>query len=512
MQACFRSSIRHIIVSMLVLLFMFFSFFSWANAEEISASQQDLLSEEEYNILTPEEVLGTEAYFTEHPSLDGSKEKTTSMPEFEGTVDCFDYYTFGSVQVDVGPTVGATVPGVPLTFIGTIKNENPYPIVDGQVMVKIFKTDTTGDDSLVHQNGYPVVDQFYVLDNISLPAHGEKPITFTWNVPAFAETGDYELATYFMTAKRFNLLGLPFTDDVTGSKATFSIASGESSGVAFDKYSVTLNGTTHNFAEFPLRFTKDEPVTAKVKIKNTTNKTQTVPVIWTLSNWAGERVDNQLNQTAETVTLKPMETKILTYTATKADGAVSFLNVKAQYQDTSSILNIRFVRDGRGDIRLNFPSITAYPLTVGQENSVFSCLHSTNEPLVEGGELTLTLTDMKGNIIHSYTYQGGITGEMMGVKNTFIPAKTISDFTLTATLKRDGTLVEEFSAKYSCTDIDSASCVKEDLEMAKNEGASTPLWLAWLVVLCVFSIFTFVGFKIHQGRKKLPAVSIVNPK
>jgi hypothetical protein len=500
---------------MLVLLSMFLSFFSWAQAEEssqVSASQQNIHSEEEYKIVTPEQMLEAEAYFAEHPFSDESIGRTATTPVTEGIVNCFDYYTFGSVQVDVGPTVGTTVPGVPLTFIGTLKNDNSYPIVDGQVMVKIFKTDTTSDVSLVQHNGYPVVDQFYVLDHVSLPAQGEKPITFTWNVPAFAETGEYELAAYFMTAKRFNLLGLPFTDDVTGNKATFSISSGESSGVAFDKNSVTLNDIPHNFAEFPLHFTKDEPVTATLQIKNTTNKTQTVPVIWTLSNWAGERIENQLDQIAETVTLKPKETKTLTYTATKATGAVSFLHVEAQYQDTSSILNIRFVRDGRGEIRLNFPSITSYPLTAGQENTIFSCLHSTSEPLVEGGELTLTISDMRGNTIHSYTYQGGITGEMMGVKDAFVPAKNISDFILTATLKHNGTLVEKVSAKYSCTDIDPSLCVNEDLEMAEGESTSALSWLIGLVVLCVFTVLAFVGFKIYQGRKKLPAVTIVNPK
>ena len=40
------------------------------------------------------------------------------------------------------------------------------------------------------------------------------PAQFTWQVPAFAETGDYQVATYFLSDKKFNLLGLSFTDDV----------------------------------------------------------------------------------------------------------------------------------------------------------------------------------------------------------------------------------------------------------------------------------------------------------
>ena len=56
-----------------------------------------------------------------------------------GAIDCFQYYNFGSVQVDIEPSVQSTVPGTPITFSGDITNNNPYPVIDGTVMVKIFK-------------------------------------------------------------------------------------------------------------------------------------------------------------------------------------------------------------------------------------------------------------------------------------------------------------------------------------------------------------------------------------
>ncbi|MGA7884029.1 MAG: hypothetical protein WCD63_24490, partial [Terrimicrobiaceae bacterium] len=41
------------------------------------------------------------------------------------TVNCFDYYHFGSVQVDVTPSVASSVSGVPITFTGKIRKSVP---------------------------------------------------------------------------------------------------------------------------------------------------------------------------------------------------------------------------------------------------------------------------------------------------------------------------------------------------------------------------------------------------
>ena len=138
-----------------------------------------------------------------------------------GTVNCFDYYHFGSVQVDVTPSVASAVSGVPITFTGKIKNANPYPIVDGSVYVKIFRE--RGDGSK-DSNGPDVVDQFYAMDGLTIPANGQLPASITWNIPAYAELGQYRIATFFTVSHKFNLLGLPFTDDVVGNTADFKVS------------------------------------------------------------------------------------------------------------------------------------------------------------------------------------------------------------------------------------------------------------------------------------------------
>ena len=70
-------------------------------------------------------------------------------------VNCFDFYKFGSVVVNVDPIVRTIQPGGVVQFKGQIINNNAYPIVDGSVYVKIFR-----EESQNRVNALPLVDQF----------------------------------------------------------------------------------------------------------------------------------------------------------------------------------------------------------------------------------------------------------------------------------------------------------------------------------------------------------------
>jgi hypothetical protein len=145
-----------------------------------------------------------------------------------GAVNCFDYYRFGSVQVHLTAPVSSAVSGSSITFSGEITNDNPYPIVDGSLYVRVFKS----RGSTIDGNGPDVVAQFLVKSGIAIPANGSAPVSFSWKVPSYAESGDYSLATFFTTSRKFNLLGLSFTDDVVGNTVPFSVSGDVKSSIA----------------------------------------------------------------------------------------------------------------------------------------------------------------------------------------------------------------------------------------------------------------------------------------
>jgi len=418
----------------------------------------------------------------------------------EGSVNCFDYYTFGSVQVDASPVmVSDIVPGKTITFKGKIKNANPYPIVDGQVHVKIFKREQTSESALM-QNGYPIIDFFLAKDAVFLAAQADQDIMFDWSVPSTAE-GEYQAAFYFTSAYRYNLLGLSFTDDITGNKSNFSVIDDQDSAgpVVFDKNSILLNEKEFHPTTFLPRFSRDEKITAYASIINPEAVEKTVQVTWVTSRWDGILASYEQKKETVSIQIKPGETRKFSYEVPKLETAVTFIQAIVQDGDAKSILHIRFLRDGYEEVRINFPSILKYPLVQGEENTIFSCVHSTSSPVVPGNTLTLTLKDEQGEVLHEYVYNGSVTGEMMGVKDSFLPNASLTNFSLTARLEQGATLLEEVTLQYDCNQIDPALCAKDE---TVGESASTSFSMTRFLAITVFTLAVVMAIIVLLVLKK----------
>jgi hypothetical protein len=432
--------------------------------------------------------------------------KKETAPMISGAVDCFDYYHFGSVQVDFSPTLSQTVPGATLFFQGTIKNENTYPIVDGSVYVKIFKRVGQSEQN-VADNGYPVVDQFMLPESYTLPAKGEKQAEFHWMVPVNAEGGEYYAAFFFQSARHYNLQGLSFTDDVVGNQAHFTVTNSDGMKlVAFDKNAVTLNGEKHRFANFPLHFKKDESVTAKIKIQNPKTEVAAVSLIWKHYAWDALRPEMLADTQGEIIELQPGETRTVEYTAQPiSTAAVSYVVVEMHDGTSKSFLGIRFQRDGVLETNVNFPGVTSYPLQAGVETEMFACVHGTNfsEPVIKDNILTLTLRDMSGNVIDSYQYQGDVTANMMGFAYRFVPKETYTDFTLTTTLEHDGRIMEDVTQTYRCQDIDPKLCPQSassaSLDITEGITSFTGLVIVGVTVFFGLLVVFVVSRKKRRG-------------
>lgn len=365
-------------------------------------------------------------------------------------VSCFDYYTFGSVQVPVTVETKSAVSGTPIRFSATIENTNTYPIVDGTVFIKVFKMRGDTNDG----NGPDVVDEFYAAHNVVVPAQGSVPLSFTWNVPAYAQTGEYRIATFFTTSRKFNLLGLSFTDDIIGNSVSFSVVGEQKEGVFFEKDTVTVQNEPYYFAAFPPRLSAQDPVAVEARVHNTTATLQRIPVVWTVYQWDAQLRENVVQEYTETIVVPARSTAPAKITVSDTKYPVYLARAELHFNDTKSIIGVRFVRDGVDRIRINFPGVISYPLAAGEQNTLFSCLHNSGtSDIVAEGELALTLSDKKGNVIHSYTYRGDVSGAMMGVADTFTPKQNYDYFVLDARLYQYGAFVDEAHLVYDCEKI-----------------------------------------------------------
>ena len=446
------------------------------------------------------------AQTTPPPDLIPTAPFTAAPQPPQGTVNCFDYYKFGSVSInDLNVSAPNPVSGIPLGITGTVQNANPYPIIDGAVYIKVFRE----DEHFSRSQSYGIVDQFIAQENITLPANGTAQLSAVWNIPSYLATGDYRIASFFVSQGRYNLLGLSFTDDIVGNVVSFHVNGERAQMVRIDKGAVTINQKPHFFVGPYPSFDKDEKVTITVPIVNETTEQTSTTVSWTLSEWDGMRTEAILNEKTETLALTPKEKKSVSYEVSDTRFPVYYLTVRTKTGDVSSVANIRFTREGAITPRINFPSVLSYPLKAGEEATLFSCLHATGYENVENGALELTLSDEQGDTLRSYRYQGVITGAMMGVKDSFVPKKDYYDFSLTAKMYKDGMLIDETTTRYDCNALNPNNpevCPKETGSFVVNESAGVRQNLVQnallaTVFLGIIAFLTIVVQRIYKKRQ-----------
>lgn len=420
-------------------------------------------------------------------------QKNTSSESVSGS-SCFDYYKFGSIDAKIFSSTETLVSGSTNAFNVEITNNNQYPVVGGQLYIKVYRRQK--DSDLAVLNGDNLIDQRLVIDNISLKAGEQKETTFQWTVPAYAQTGEYYMVSYFTVSDRYNLLGLTFTDDIKGGVEYFKIV-GTDSSIYIDKNNVTLNNQKHNFINPIPVFGESEDITAKIVVKNETNKDQTVNLVWDLYWWDSLSSENKLQTKTESMRIKANSQATASYNVTDKSRSVYFLMPTLTYQDSQSIVGIRFSRQGIDYPRVNYPAVTSYPLKAGEETTFFSCLHNTQNKLGNktSGNVNFIskIIDSKGNLIHEYKYDGPVTGAMMGLSEKFIPKKDYYDFSIETELYYNGKKIDSDVLSYSCDSL-SDNCP----EVGKINWMSSIVYIVvGLVVL--FLLLLFLNKKKNQG-------------
>ncbi len=402
-----------------------------------------------------------------------------ATPLLPNTVNCFDNYSFGSVQANLVPSVSSAVSGSQITFSGNIVNGNAYPVVNGTLVVKIFKAAGNGQKNI---DADDVVDEFNAVTNVNLPANGTLPVSVDWKIPAFLDSGSYKAVTFFVVAGKFNLLGLTFTDDIVGNTADFSVT-GETGAVRFDKSTVNMNGGKFYFAAYPPRIADDQ-VKITATLVNTTSVEQTVPVAWQAYSWDAQHESNFIESDIQTVRV-PANGKVETsHTVSDKANSVYYVRAVAESNGVKSIIGTRFVRPDANKLRINFPSIAKFPLVKGEKTDIFSCLHATNDMAGPAdGKLVLTLKDKVGKVIHSYEYKGPVTSSMMGVKDSFVPDADYDELTLKAELYQGEALVDNVELTYDCKVIDPAACADNGMIIKIVLGIIAALAIVFILIL-----------------------------
>jgi len=365
-------------------------------------------------------------------------------------VNCFDYYKFPSIEITLQPEKLTYQPGEKVVFRGNLKNENSYPIVQGNLLIQVFRQNP--QDSLTY--GDFLVDEFVALENVYLNPLGEKKVVFVWKIPEGLSPGKYFLGAHFQVAKKLNLAGLSFIEGVYGGITNFEIKSDkEVSEVMIEKSKVLINNQNFYARSFVPQFDAGQPIKIDFPLKNLSDKEQRVQLSKRLFLWDNLLLERLLKEEKEEIEIGPLASKPLSAFFEKLSPGVYLYEIIAQSQETKSILKVRFAINGENPpARLNFVGLSNFPIKKGQNGYIFSCFHSVTDRNNFEGKVVLNLKDKEGNLIAQSEYQGLITPQIMAIKKDFLSDKDYDELILESFVyDENGKVVDQISLNYNCS-------------------------------------------------------------
>jgi hypothetical protein len=514
--------VRTTFISIVMAVFCFSAgiHISSINAQAVPESQPnkvDIRTQEDYEKMiefvrndpraTPEDK---QKFFSDLKKAMSDVNAVTSQPGSD--VNCFDYYKFQSVNVSVAPTKNTYNSGDHISFVGTVKNNNSYPIFDGNIYVRIGKI----NPNYISEGNF-AVDEFVAVKNIALDKDELKPINFTWTAPPEIVTGEYNVDFFFSVGKKFNLGGLPFTNEIISSKAQFSVNSKSDKPVYLSRDNTKINGEKYNQIGVTPRVEFGEKMAISQPILNTSSAEKNIKIQYDLYWWDSLYEKDKISSSSEEVTLPAQSSKTLNYDIQKVEDSIYYLKITSDADGERSIVNIRMSSE-KAHPRMNFPAINKFPIRKGDQATLFSCFHNTSNQEMNGS-VTLSAFDKSGTEIGKMEYNGIFNVYMAADKKEFIAGKNLDWIRLEAKLQDEqGKIIDSYSAVYDCRLLGEGKCLGDDNggDSAADLNSATPLdeknTLVPIGAGLAVILIVFLSWLIYKRKKKSSIVSPGNSK
>ncbi len=365
--------------------------------------------------------------------------------EATGT-DCFDYYKFGSVQFELlHADKHNYLPGETANFMTTIKNNNPYPLVEGNVIAQVYWLNLESGNT----QGDNMIDEFAIMGGLSLDTNQAYPLAFDWKIPKKAPSGYYYVALFYQVKNSFNMAGLPFINNVYGASAGFTVEEGASRApFYFDRNTVRLQGANQTLRNFSQSFPEGEDIEYAVSMKNPQEKKAGVYVEYRLFDWDQVREEQLLDTKKEFLEIEAESSADTSVMYSGLKPGAYLLQVYSEANGWYSILNLRFSVEGE-EGRFIFSGIDKFPLEAGDEFTLFSCFSNSTDWFTEfDGKVEVELTANEKTIGEA-EYSGTITPKIIAVAKDFTAGEEVDRALLTSRIYgSDGTLDQEITLEY----------------------------------------------------------------
>lgn len=369
-----------------------------------------------------------------------------------------DYYHFGKISVELQAVKNVFQAGEEAKFSGFLINDNEYPIFSGQVYVQILQQNEK--DSV--ENGDHLRDQFFVEKIIAFSAGESQPFGFSWKVPQNLPSDKYKAVFSFVVAKKYNMAGLSFVNNIYAGIAPFEIKNEPDgqSRILIDRSNVLLNGQKIIQRAFIPVIRGEKDVRYEVPIKNLSGEKRDIVLTQTLYYWDGLDGQNKISEKSETVTFGSNQTYIFKYEQKEISQPVYFLVLEARDGDAKSIINLRLGTDKNPRARINYSGLTKFPLKKGESYVFFTNFHSVSEVAASQNEVIVSLKDKKGKIIETLNYRGDIPGDIQLKKKELKADKNYDYLVINSAVKNKNGEI-----------IDSASIILDAAQLSASRSA-----------------------------------------
>jgi hypothetical protein len=348
-------------------------------------------------------------------------------------VDCFDYYDFGAVDINVQPERFAYSPGDSVYFTGTATNNNPHPITEGKVRVQILYQEGPSVEYMLHE--------FFAAEGMYLGPGEAGEFGGYWEIPENAKAGRYIIEVYF-TVDEFNLAGVSFLRGLPGDLSSFEVEGGTDL-VYIDIQNIKVNEEAVVLREYqPVQ--QEGLIKVEVPLKNIGAATE-AEVTYKLYAWDDLREDFLVDTRTETVSLGADGESLLTYEKSLNTGAY-LLRIKAEAKN-NAILKLRIPVGGER-VKLNYLGVDKFPIKKGDQVKVFLCAsNSADYENSVSSYLSVALEDDKGAIFSDLT-SADVTPNIDGFLTTFMAERDIYSMKLTAVASDEEGNEEEVELAY----------------------------------------------------------------
>lgn len=400
------------------------------------------------------------------PSLVFSQSVTSQL------VSCFNHYQLNSVDLSsISSDKVSYHAGEIVKFKGLITNNNPYPVVDGMVLAQVIHLDSNKEGS--SKNGDNVLDEFLVKNDINILAQGQYPLEFDYQISDNFPGGEYQLATYFISSKRFLMSGIPFLSNVPGASTRFSVNSIKNLSVYLDRNSVQINDSEYEFRNLPPTLNQNS-IQIKAKLINKTKTQSEGKITFYLYKWDFLNEKNLLNVQTNPIVLIGNETQdILISYDNLAPDAYS-LKIVSEFSSQKSILILRFAVKGVAG-HSSFFALNNFPLKSKNLITPLICFHAVDE--VFNGQVKIAAFNDSGKTIFQKEYEGKIYPNVFGVGGKFFPPEDAANITIKSEIFNDaGVLLDEVSIKYDCS---SGKNIINKLDVQTSNGKISAFGLNW---------------------------------